>query len=162
MEAGNLLSPSTWPQETTPYSAQPENTVVGSSFGKNKLGVQRDCTGFSGGSVVKNPPAMQETQETQVRSLGGKIPWRRKWQPTLVFLPGKSHGQRNPRRPQSMGLQRVGHNLLTEHMQTIQCCIFQEFKKLVQRYLCQYVDFIVPADAGTCPVAFPHGKGWGE
>jgi len=23
-----------------------------------------------------------------------KIPWRRKWQPTLVFLPGKSHGQR--------------------------------------------------------------------
>ena len=23
-----------------------------------------------------------------------KIPWRRKWQPTLGFLPGKSHGQR--------------------------------------------------------------------
>ena len=25
----------------------------------------------------------------------GKIPWRRKWQPTPVFLPGKSHGQSN-------------------------------------------------------------------
>ena len=25
----------------------------------------------------------------------GKIPWRRKWQPALVFLPGKSHGQRS-------------------------------------------------------------------
>ena len=25
----------------------------------------------------------------------GKIPWRRKWHPTLVFLPGKSHGQRS-------------------------------------------------------------------
>ena len=25
----------------------------------------------------------------------GKIPWRRKWQPTPLFLPGKSHGQRN-------------------------------------------------------------------
>ena len=25
----------------------------------------------------------------------GKIPWRRKWQPTPVFLPGESHGQRN-------------------------------------------------------------------
>ena len=24
----------------------------------------------------------------------GKIPWRRAWQPTLVFLPGESHGQR--------------------------------------------------------------------
>ena len=25
----------------------------------------------------------------------GRFPWRRKWQPTLVFLPGKSHGQRS-------------------------------------------------------------------
>ena len=25
----------------------------------------------------------------------GKIPWRRKWQPTPVFLPEKPHGQRN-------------------------------------------------------------------
>ena len=25
----------------------------------------------------------------------GKIPWRRAWQPTLVFLPGDSHGQRS-------------------------------------------------------------------
>ena len=24
-----------------------------------------------------------------------RIPWRRKWQPTPVFLPGKSHGQRS-------------------------------------------------------------------
>jgi len=25
----------------------------------------------------------------------GKIPWSRKWQHTLVFLPGKFHGQRS-------------------------------------------------------------------
>ena len=25
----------------------------------------------------------------------GKIPWRMKWKPTPVFLPGKSHGQRS-------------------------------------------------------------------
>jgi len=24
-----------------------------------------------------------------------RFPWRRKWQPTSVFLPGESHGQRN-------------------------------------------------------------------
>ena len=41
---------------------------------------------------VKNPPTMQEMQ---VRPQGGKIPWRRKWQSTLVFLPGESHGQRS-------------------------------------------------------------------
>ena len=41
--------------------------------------------------TVKHLPAMQETR---VRSLGWKIPWRRKWQSTPVLLPGKSHGQR--------------------------------------------------------------------
>ena len=64
---------------------------------------------------VKNPPAMQETQEIQVGSLGwedllhyrrhrrcgwdpwvGKISWSRKWLPTPVFLPEKSYGQRRP------------------------------------------------------------------
>ena len=25
----------------------------------------------------------------------GNIPWRRKWQPTLVFLPEEFHGQRS-------------------------------------------------------------------
>ena len=40
----------------------------------------------------------------------GKIPWRRKWQPTPVFLPGESHGQRSLAGLQSMGWQRVGHD----------------------------------------------------
>ena len=48
--------------------------------------------GFTGGSAVKNPPAMQETW---VQSLGQQSLWRRKWQPTPVFLPGESHGQRS-------------------------------------------------------------------
>ena len=39
---------------------------------------------------VKNLPAIQETS---FPPRVGKIPWRRKWQPTQVFLPGKSHGQ---------------------------------------------------------------------
>ena len=34
-------------------------------------------------------------QETQVQSWVRKIPWKRKWQPTSVFWPGKSHGQRS-------------------------------------------------------------------
>ena len=33
-------------------------------------------------------------QETRVQSWVGKIPWRREWLPTPVFLPGESHGQR--------------------------------------------------------------------
>ena len=37
---------------------------------------------------------MQKPQETPVRSCVRKIPWRRKCQPTLVFLPGESQGQK--------------------------------------------------------------------
>ena len=33
-------------------------------------------------------------QETQVQSLGGEDPRRRKWQPTPGYLPGEFHGQR--------------------------------------------------------------------
>ena len=51
--------------------------------------------GFPSGSVVKNPPAMQETQEMRVWSLGWEDPWRRAWQPTPVFLPGECHRQRS-------------------------------------------------------------------
>ena len=42
---------------------------------------------------VKNLPAVQETG---LSSWVGKIPWRRKWQPTPVFLPGESPRQRSP------------------------------------------------------------------
>ena len=45
--------------------------------------------------VVKTHLPMQETEEKQVQSLGGKIPRRRARQPAPVFLPAKSHGQRN-------------------------------------------------------------------
>ena len=42
---------------------------------------------------VKNLHAMQETE---FDPWVGKIPWRREWLPTLVFLPRESHGQRSP------------------------------------------------------------------
>ena len=38
-----------------------------------------------------------------------KIPWRRTWQPTSVFLPGESAWTEEPGGLQSMGLQRVRH-----------------------------------------------------
>ena len=42
--------------------------------------------------TAKNLPTMQETW---VQSLGWEDPWRRKRQPTLVFLPGAFHGLRS-------------------------------------------------------------------
>ena len=44
----------------------------------------------------------------------GKIPMRRNWQPTLVFLPGKSHGQRNLVGYRPWGFKRLEHVLVTK------------------------------------------------
>ena len=42
--------------------------------------------------MLKNLLTMQETW---FDSWVGRIPWRREWQPTPVFLPGESYGQRS-------------------------------------------------------------------
>ena len=44
---------------------------------------------------VKNSPAIQETQKTQVRSLGQEDPLEKEMATHPVFLPEKSHGQRS-------------------------------------------------------------------
>ena len=46
-------------------------------------------------------------------SLPAPIWGRRQWHPTPVLLPGKSHGQEEPRRLQSMGSLPVGHDWAT-------------------------------------------------
>ena len=52
--------------------------------------------GLPGGPVVKNLPANAGDAGGAGSIPGlGKILWRRKWQPTPVFLPGKSQGQRS-------------------------------------------------------------------
>ena len=48
--------------------------------------------GFPGGSVVKNLPL---SWRPRFNSWAEKIPWRRAWQPTPVFLTGESHRQRS-------------------------------------------------------------------
>ena len=49
-----------------------------------------------GGSGAKNLPASAgDVGSASADPWGGMIPWRRKWQPTPVFMPGKSHGQRS-------------------------------------------------------------------
>ena len=47
----------------------------------------------------------------------GKIPWRRKWQPTPVFLAGKSHGQGSLGGYSPWSLKRVGHDLASKQQQ---------------------------------------------
>ena len=44
---------------------------------------------------VKNPPANAGDIRLGFNPWVGKILWRREWQPTPVFLPGGSYGQKN-------------------------------------------------------------------
>jgi len=57
----------------------------------------KSCGRYYGG--LKKPNALG-IGPREVYSLGRKgdnnhVPWRRKWQPRSIFLPGKSHGQRS-------------------------------------------------------------------
>ena len=63
--------------------------------------------------MVKIPPA---TWETWVQFLGWEYPLERAWQPTPVFLPGKSPWTEEPGGLQSMWSQRVGHDWATKHI----------------------------------------------
>ena len=61
--------------------------------------------GFPGGTSGKEPICQcSRCKRCWFDSWGGKIPWRRAWQPTPVFLPEESHGQRS----------LVGHGITKE------------------------------------------------
>ena len=64
--------------------------------------------GFPGGSVVKNLPANAE--DSDLIPWVRKLPWRRKLQPSPVFLPGDNPWTEERGRPQSVWSQRVRHD----------------------------------------------------
>ena len=53
------------------------------------------CNIFMASLVAQRLKRLPAMQETWVWLRVEKIPWRRKWQPTPVFLPRESHGWRN-------------------------------------------------------------------
>ena len=63
-------------------------------FSTGQLWAKKITKSFPSGSVVKEPRACQ-CRRHRFYPWVRKIPWRRKWKPTLVFLPGKSQGQRS-------------------------------------------------------------------
>ena len=52
--------------------------------------------GFPGGTSGKEPTCQcRRHKRSWFHPWVGKVLWRRKWQPTPIFLPGESHGQRS-------------------------------------------------------------------
>ena len=48
-----------------------------------------------------------------------KIPWKRAWQPTPVFLPGESHGQRSLTGYSPWGCKELDTTAVTQHARTL-------------------------------------------
>ena len=66
--------------------------------------------GFPGGSAVKNLPAMQELQETQVLSMGQEDPLEKCMATHSSILAWRISWAEEPSRRQSIGSQRIGHD----------------------------------------------------
>ena len=93
------------PIETTGKSQDNDTTPTTKNLMIENSSVMNNWASLMAQSV-KSPPAKWET---------GKVPWRRAWQPTPVFLPGESPCTEGPGGLQSMGSQRVGHDWATKH-----------------------------------------------
>jgi len=66
------------------------------SEGVHLFGSGATCMGFPGGAHGKEPVCQCRRHMThRFNPCVGKIPWRRAWQRTPVFLLGESHGQRS-------------------------------------------------------------------
>ena len=70
--------------------------------------------GFPDGTVIKTLPANAGDTGDASWVWVGKIPWRRKWLPTLIFLLGKHLAERSLAGSTSWG-HRVGHNWARMH-----------------------------------------------
>ena len=87
------------------------NNPQGILWGLNELTCV--CKGYPSGSVVKNLPVIQETQEMWVWSLGWEDPLEEEMATHSSILAWRILWTEEPDGLQSMGLQRGRHNWLT-------------------------------------------------
>ena len=72
---------------------------------------------FPGVLVVKKKKNLPALQEMRLDPWVRKILWRRKQQPTPVYLTGEFHGQRSRAGYSLWGHKRVGNDLVTKQPQ---------------------------------------------
>ena len=63
--------------------------------------------------MVKNPPVNAGDMRCGFDPWVRKMPWRRKWQPTPVFLSAESHGERSLAGYGPWGHKKVGYDQAT-------------------------------------------------
>ena len=90
------------------------------------MGTSIGLEGLAGGSVGKESAcgAGDAGDPALILGSGRFFPWRRKWQPAAVFLPGKSHGQKSLVGYSPWGC-RVRHDLATKSSWIMRWCFLQ-------------------------------------
>ena len=108
--AGNPPATELWIRAATARASWP--SMAGSVLTPNNTASDTNVRhrGFPGGSAVKNLPAMQETWETQVRSVDWEDPMVKGMATHSSVLAWRIPRTEAPGELQSVGLQRVGHN----------------------------------------------------
>ena len=83
------------------------------------MGCWGDSIRVPGGASGKEPTCQHtRCNRCEFDPWVGKIPWRRKWQPTPVLLPGESHGQRSLVGYSSWGCKESAVTEATSHTHT--------------------------------------------
>ena len=89
--------------------------VLGKIEGRRRRGQQRMSSGLPW--CLSGKESACQCRRRRFDPLVRKIPWRRKWQPTPVFLPGEFHAQRSQVGYSSCGHKRSGYDLVIKQQQ---------------------------------------------
>ena len=90
------------------------------------------CVGFPGGARAKEPTCQcKRHKRPEFNPWVGKIPWRRKWQHSPIFLPGESHGERSLVGYGPWGCKKSDMTELTYHSQQTKARVFINYQRLV-------------------------------
>ena len=93
------------------------STIVTTGHGWDDLWSGIDLLGFP--LCLSGKESACQCRRHTLNPWTGKITWRRKWQPTPVFLPGKSCGWRSLADCSPWGCKRAGHDFVTKQQTTI-------------------------------------------
>ena len=118
------VSSSSWAMLSSPYNSMRK---IGSLFTYSE--------GCSDGASGKEPTCQcRKHKRNRFSPLVRKIPWRREWQPTPAFLPGKFHGQRSLAGYGPWGCKKsdttkndLAYMLLTQNLGNMNICIKKDF-----------------------------------
>ena len=92
--------------------------------------------GFPGGASGKEPTCQcRRCKRHGFDPWVEKIPWRKKWQLALVFLPGESHGQRSLMGYSPWGCKESDTTEATRHACISQTCLSSELLSLYHTHL---------------------------